>query len=99
MKLGLDIQHKELDLAHEMQNLLQVSDVQGFLESYAPRHRGYERLKEQLAYYRKLAQEDDWQPLDESRVLKEGDDYPQADRLRQRLGLTGDLPRATSSAL
>ena len=98
VKLGLDIQHKELDLAYEMQNLLQVSDVQGFLNSYAPQHRGYERLKEQLAYYRKLAQEDDWQPLDDSRVLKEGDDYPQADRLRQRLGLTGDLPRATSSA-
>lgn len=98
VKLGLDIQHKELDLAYEVQNLLQVADVQGFLESYAPQHRGYERLKEQLAYYRKLAQEDDWQPLDESRVLKEGDDYPQADRLRQRLGLTGDLPRATSSA-
>ncbi len=98
VKLGLDIQHKELDLAYEMQNLLQVSDVQGFLESYAPQHRGYERLKEQLAYYRKLAEEDDWQPLDESRVLKEGDDYPQADRLRQRLGLTGDLPGATSSA-
>ena len=98
VKLGLDIQHKELDLAYEMQNLLQVSDVQGFLESYAPRHRGYDRLKEQLAYYRKLAQEDDWQPLDDSRVLKEGDDYPQADRLRQRLGLTGDLPRANNSA-
>lgn len=98
VKLGLDIQHKELDLAYEMQNLLQVSDVQGFLNSYAPQHRGYERLKEQLAYYRKLAQEDDWQPLDDSRVLKEGDDYPQADRLRQRLGLTGDLPRANNSA-
>jgi len=95
--LGLDIQHKELDLAYELAKLLQVSDVQMFLESYAPQHRGYERLREQLAYYRKLAQEDDWQPLDDSRVLKAGDDYPQADRLRQRLSLTGDLPRTTAA--
>ena len=97
VKLGLDIQHKELDLAYELAKLLQVSDVQMFLESYAPQHRGYERLREQLAYYRKLAQEDDWNPLDDSRLLKEGDDYPQADRLRQRLSLTGDLPRTTAA--
>ena len=97
VELGLDIQHKELDLAYELEKLLQVSDVQMFLESYAPQHRGYERLREQLAYYRKLAQEDDWQPLDDSRVLEVGDDYPQADRLRQRLSLTGDLPRTTAA--
>ena len=57
----------------------------------------YERLREQLAYYRRLAEEDDWQPLDDSRVLEVGDDYPQADRLRQRLSLTGDLPRTTAA--
>ena len=93
VKLGLDIEHKKLDLTDELSTLLQVSDVRSFLESFAPQHRGYERLEEQLAYYRKLAAEDDWRPLDDSRVLKEGDDYSQADRLRQRLVLTGDLGR------
>jgi len=97
VKLGLDIQHKELDLADELAKLLQSSDVQMFLASFAPQHQGYERLKEQLATYRKLALEDDWQRLDDSKVLEEGDDYPPADRLRQRLGLTGDLPRATDT--
>ena len=93
VKLGLDIEHKKLDLTDELSTLLQVSDVRSFLESFAPQHRGYERLEEQLAYYRKLAAEDDWRPLDDSRVLEEGDDYSQADRLRQRLVLTGDLGR------
>jgi murein L,D-transpeptidase YcbB/YkuD len=97
VKLGLDIRHKELDLAYELDRLLQVSDVQALLASFAPQHSGYERLKEQLAYYRKLAAEDDWQRLDESRVLEEGDDYPQADRLRQRLVQTGDLPRTSTT--
>ena len=93
VKLGLDIEHKKLDLTDELSTLLQVSDVRSFLESFAPQHRGYERLEEQLAYYRKLAAENDWRPLDDSRVLEEGDDYSQADRLRQRLVLTGDLGR------
>jgi murein L,D-transpeptidase YcbB/YkuD len=97
VKLGLDIEHKKLDLTDELSRLLGVSDVQSLLESFAPQHRGYERLKEQLAYYRKLAAEDDWQPLDDSRVLKEGDSYPQADRLRQRLVLTGDLDRTAGT--
>lgn len=97
VKLGLDIEHKELDLADELSKLLQTSDAQVFLESFAPQHRGYDRLTEQLAYYRRLAQEDDWQRLDDSRVLEEGDDYPQADRLRQRLSLTGDLPATAGS--
>ncbi len=97
LKLGLDIAHKKLDLNGELSRLLGVSDVRSFLESFAPQHRGYERLKERLGYYRKLAAEDDWQPLDDSRVLEEGDGYPQADRLRQRLVLTGDLDRAASS--
>lgn len=97
VKLGLDIEHRRLDLVDEVNRVLVTPDVQGLLESYAPQHRGYERLTERLAYYRRLDREDDWEPLDDSRVLREGDDYPQAERLRQRLRLSGDLDRESGS--
>jgi murein L,D-transpeptidase YcbB/YkuD len=97
LKLGLGIEHRRLDLATELRRVLAAADPAVALERYAPQHEGYSRLREQLAYYRKLARQDDWQALDDSQVIRSGEPYEQADLLRRRLILTGDLSAGESA--
>ena len=91
LKLGLEIEHRELELASEIRRLYMGNDPVAQLESYAPQHEGYRQLRNQLAYYRSLADTDPWQALDDSKTLKEGDSYADAPQLGRRLHLTGDL--------
>ena len=91
LKLGLDISHRQLDLVDELQKVQLAADPTGQLDSYAPQHAGYLRLREELAYYRRLAAEEDWRPMDDSSVIRPGDPYREANLLRDRLRLTRDL--------
>ena len=91
LKLGLDITHRQLDLAAELERVSQAADPALVLDGYAPQHEGYFRLREELAYYRRLAAKDEWRPLESAQAVRPGDAYPQADLLRRRLRLTRDL--------
>jgi murein L,D-transpeptidase YcbB/YkuD len=98
LQLGLDISHRKLDLATELEKVQQAEDPAEALDTYAPQLVGYFRLREELAYYRRLAAEEAWHPLDAKQPVRPGDPYPEADLLRQRLRLTRDLdPEAVSS--
>jgi murein L,D-transpeptidase YcbB/YkuD len=96
LKLGLEIEHRQLQLAHELRRLEASNDPAGLLESYAPQHEGYRLLRQQLGYYRSLADSESWHALDDSKPLREGDRYSDSGELRRRLELTGDLENATS---
>lgn len=98
LELGLDISHRQLDLAMELEKVRSAGDPTALLDAYAPQHAGYFRLREELAYYRRLADEEDWRPLDTSQAIRPGDPYPEADLLRQRLRLTRDLAPEVPSA-
>ncbi len=98
LELGLDIAHRQLDLAAELERVKTTADPALMLDAFAPQHEGYTRLREELAYYRRLAAEEDWRPMDDSRVIRPGDPYPEADLLRDRLRLTRDLKLDAVSA-
>lgn len=91
LQLGLDISHRQLDLAAELDKVQQAADPSLMLDGYAPQHAGYDRLREELAYYRRLAAEEEWQPLTTARAIRPGDPYSEADLLRSRLRSTRDL--------
>ena len=91
LQLGLDISHRKLDLAAELQRVLTAVDPTEVLDDFAPKERGYHRLREELAYYRRLAAEDSWRKLDSTTVIRPGDSYPDAEHLRHRLIMTKDL--------
>ncbi len=91
LELGLDITHRQLDLAAELRKVEGAMDPSLALDAYAPQHVGYSRLREELAYYRRLAADEDWRPLDDAQVIHPGDLYPEADLLHHRLRLTRDL--------
>lgn len=97
LKLGLDIEHRRLDLAVELQRLLQEPDPGPGLERFAPQHEGYERLRRQLIRYRRLAREASWQRLGDQIVVRPEDEYADAETLRDRLRLTGDLDEGVAS--
>ena len=95
LKLGLEIEHGQLQLANELRRLEVSSDPAGLLDSYAPQHEGYRLLRQQLGYYRSLAESEPWRALDDSKTLREGDRYSDTPELRRRLELTGDLENST----
>ena len=72
LHLGLDISHRELDLAVELGRVLEASDPTAVLDTFAPQGRGYVRLREELAYYRRLAVEEEWRALDASQPIRPG---------------------------
>ncbi len=96
LKLGLEIEHGRLQLANELRRLEVSSDPAELLDSYAPQHEGYRLLRQQLGYYRSLAESEPWRALDDSKPLREGDRYSDIGELRRRLELTGDLEDSTS---
>ena len=98
LKLGLEIEHRRLHLANELRRLASASDPVALLEGYAPQHEGYRLLRQQLGYYRALSESESWQPLDDTKPLREGDAYVDIDGLRRRLELTGDLEEGSEGA-
>jgi murein L,D-transpeptidase YcbB/YkuD len=91
LELGLNISHRQLDLAVELDRVQAASDPTQVLDGFAPRHAAYNQLRGELAYYRRLATEESWSRLDVTTVVRPGDNYGEADLLRHRLRLTKDL--------
>jgi murein L,D-transpeptidase YcbB/YkuD len=93
LKLGLDIEHRDLDLSGELEAVASAGNPGGLLESHAPTRPGYWELREHLDHYRHLVETDDWKPLRDDAVLREGDTYSDLALLGRRLRLVGDLPQ------
>lgn len=70
--------------------------------SFQPRYKQYELLKEQLKFYKELAQTSTWTPLQlpkDKKYIAAGDSLPVVVAIKNRLFLLGDLQVADSSAL
>jgi murein L,D-transpeptidase YcbB/YkuD len=96
LKLGLDIEHRRLNLRSELEAVAGAGNPASLLEAHAPARPGYWELREQLDVYRRLAQTDDWKPLRDDAVVREGDSYSDLAPLGRRLRLVGDLPQEST---
>lgn len=98
LRLGLDVSHRSLDLSEELAELIASDHVGEAIETTAPIYPGYSLLQNALARYRRLVAEDPWQPLADDQTIHPGESYREADLLRHRLRLTGDLEEDAASS-
>ena len=81
------------DLVKLLQDTLSHGSVSQALNSLAPSHRGYGRLRTALYYYRLLEQNGGWPWVSAGPKLQKGDYSPRVKELRRRLQVTYDLPK------
>jgi L,D-transpeptidase YcbB len=79
------------DLAAVLNTALESRAVAGTLETLAPPHPGFQRLREALAHYRGLAAGGGWPTIPEDTALQRGDRGPAVAALRERLRLEGSF--------
>jgi murein L,D-transpeptidase YcbB/YkuD len=97
----LDVTRPDFDAGSQVLRLAADSDVQHALNALEPQLRHYALLKEALARYRKLAQQQP--PITQllplpKRSLADGDAYADAPALRRLLATLGDLTGYESTA-
>ncbi len=77
---------------------IEAPSLATFLGQWLDRAPLYRMLQEKLADYRGLALTGGWPALPDGPVLKPGDADPRLPLLRERLLITGDLPRTSTAA-
>jgi len=90
--------------ARALNDALNSRRLSDFLNTLAPPHPQYARLKQALARYRHIADAGGWQPILEPKPDALGEQSPQTERLARRLsvediGLTADTARDLKAAL
>ena len=87
------------DIAAVLETALASGNVSGTLETLVPRQFGYQRLREALAHYRRLAAQGGWPAIPDGVTLQLGDGGSSVSALRQRLRFEDDFgDRETGSA-
>ncbi len=86
-----NIAEEKTDSVALLQSLLASSDFAVALKSLPPGHPTYQRLREALARYRKIAADGGWPSLPAGSILRPGNTDPRVPLLRQRLLLEGEL--------
>ena len=81
----------EVDLAGILQGAIESGRIGEALNGFRPAHAEYTALKTALQRYRGLGQAGEWPRLPENASWDRGQTGELADRLRERLGLSGDL--------
>ena len=81
----------EVDLAGILQGAIGSGRIGEALNGFRPPHPEYTALKTALQSYRGLGQAGEWPRLPENASWDRGQTGELADRLRERLGLSGDL--------
>jgi murein L,D-transpeptidase YcbB/YkuD len=81
----------EVDLAGILQGAIGSGRIGEALNGFRPPHPEYTALKTALQRYRGLGQAGEWPRLPENASWDRGQTGELADRLRERLGLSGDL--------
>ncbi|HEY1435212.1 MAG TPA: L,D-transpeptidase family protein [Thermoanaerobaculia bacterium] len=91
---GLSVDEKKYDLARFLrEQVVAASDMPALFDGVEPPYGGYRRTEAALARYIDLARRDDGERLPvPAKPVDPGKPYSGAPRLRQLLGLLGDLP-------
>jgi murein L,D-transpeptidase YcbB/YkuD len=84
-------QKPPIDMARQLQNALNEDYFASFLESIAPPHEGYHRLKAAMLTYEAIRQAGGWCAIPSGPKLQKGDRGERVLALRKRLAATGDL--------
>lgn len=84
----------EVDLAQILQRAIASRRIGDAFAGLRPPHPEYHALKKVLKHYRTLGESAEWPRLPEKAFWDRGQDGEIADRLRERLRLSGDLPQA-----
>jgi murein L,D-transpeptidase YcbB/YkuD len=77
----------ELDIGKPLDDALAGNDLAPYLESLAPQHPGYARLRQALAKLREIEAAGGWSSIPAGRKMKSGSTDPRVAQLRQRLGV------------
>ena len=67
-----------------------AAEIGEYLDSLAPQHDAYQKLREALAYYRKLAEEPLWPVVGDGPLIRPGMNDNRLPEIIRRLELTGD---------
>lgn len=86
------IERQESDPVRLLQLVLVSGDFESALQSLAPPHAGYRRLRDALARYRAIAASGGWPEVAAGPLLRPGDQGARVASLRRRLAAEGDLP-------
>src|SRR6185503_8957906 len=86
-----DSNRRTADIAAVLETALASRNVVGTLETLVPRQYGYQRLREALAHYRRIAVQGGWPAIPEGVTLRLGDGGHAVAALRQRLRLEDDI--------
>lgn len=87
----LFVQPPELDLVALLEGAVAAADLAHYSQSLRPANFHYQRLREVLSRYRKLAAAGGWQPVPAGASIKPGEFGPHVAAMRQRLVTSGDL--------
>ena len=92
---------REVDLVRVLEGALSSTEIEKALKSLLPLHPDYERLRNALAHYRKIAANGGWPSVATDLQFKKGDQDDQVLILRQRLAAEGfiEKEKATNNTL
>jgi murein L,D-transpeptidase YcbB/YkuD len=88
----------EADLARILQRAVESRRIGDALDGLRPPHPEYHALTQALKHYRILGETGEWPRLPEKASWDRGQDGEIADRLRERLRHSGDLPQSAAGA-
>jgi L,D-transpeptidase YcbB len=92
-----DVSQKKLDLPYFVrQRLVSGSRLQAEVAALEPSFPGYQRLRDALQHYMRLAKRDDGEKLPDPGQLSPGGQYAGVQRLARLLRLLGDLPEGVT---
>ena len=83
-----------LDPVTSVQQAIDSKYISAFIDDFLDRGPVYKRVKAMLAEYRELARNGGWPQVGEGPTLKPGADDERIAVMRERLAITGDLPRS-----
>ncbi len=86
-----NIQNEAIDIHRLFSQIARRPSIEDILTQLPPQHAGYQRLKDQLYYYRELERQGGWQRLTWGPVLELGVQHQQVLELKRRLEVSGDL--------
>ena len=92
------VSRREADLVQVLEVALTSAGIEKALKSLLPLHAGYERLRQVLALYRKIAANGGWPSVPEGPKIQKGDRSDHIPILSQRLAVEGFFENSASSA-
>jgi murein L,D-transpeptidase YcbB/YkuD len=91
--------HPQAEIAKILQRAVESRRISDALDELRPPHAEYRGLKKALKHYRALGESAEWPRLPEKASWDRGQGGEIADRLRERLRLSGDLPPVADGAV